>query len=861
MPWRVDHYMPQSTKIEIRNIRLETLLSDMETKGILRIPRFQREYVWERSKVAKLLDSIYREFPIGSFFFWITPQEYKSLYKDIADLRLPTPADYEQIKMILDGQQRVTSLYVVANGLAIRMNGKSEQDYKKICFDLDTRTFFVTPRSEDKKKILAVWRFFSRVGEEEVYDSLTKERRAVFKNCQSILLNYPLSIVEVRDVHLDDAIKIFERINQGGKRLGLFDLVVASTWSTDFDLKEKVRALNKTLDEKGFGKIDEEIVAQLISLVVKGQCTRAVQLVLKNEEIKEVWPKVEDAVKLAVDFLSANLGIRIYEFIPYPSMIAMVAYLFAKTETRSLSPQQAAFIKEWFWKAAFSQRYSASTLTLMGSDRIDYFDPAAERRIVQPNYPVTLTPHDIGSLMIYTRSAVKNAILCLLTLRGPRHFKNGSAVVLDRTICSEYNSPERHHIFPKAFLAKLRLQQRHALANFAFIPGELNREISASKPSQYFVKYKEENIQFDDVLDTHLIPYGKDSGIWNDDYEKFIDARIGLIFREIEKLVGKISPLEVELENDPVAVLDRLEAETRTYIDGMLTARLGEQYWDAIPQGTRELVEKRLTERLRRHPYEKNEITTNYLRLTFCDIMDYAQIIVKNWEIFESTFGSRGEVERHFLNLKEYRNATKHSREMNAVERKQGEASVEWLLRILKKARAAALLEEQGIVTEDAPEPNANVDGGKTVKRDGETELKKLDYWTKLKSYALEKKASLFRQTPARQHWYNISIGSSAAHLSLTMNTRENLLGCEVYINDNRPLFQFLKSQQSQIEQQLGAKLEWIEAKKACRIVQRKENADIDDGATQAVQFDWMIDRAIAFDKEFGPLVKKFKEE
>src|SRR4029077_17108250 len=140
--------MPQSTKIEIRNIRLETLLSDMETKGSLRIPRFQREYVWERSKVAKLLDSIYHEFPIGSFFFWITPQEYKSLYKDIADLRLPTPADYEQIKMILDGQQRITSLYVVANGLAIRMNGKSEQDYKKICFDLDTQNFFVTPRSE-----------------------------------------------------------------------------------------------------------------------------------------------------------------------------------------------------------------------------------------------------------------------------------------------------------------------------------------------------------------------------------------------------------------------------------------------------------------------------------------------------------------------------------------------------------------------------------------------------------------------------------------------------------------------------------------------------------------------------------------
>jgi len=143
----------------------------------------------------------------------------------------------------------------------------------------------------------------------------------------------------------------------------------------------------------------------------------------------------------------------------------------------------------------------------------------------------------------------------------------------------------------------------------------------------------------------------------------------------------------------------------------------------------------------------------------------------------------------------------------------------------------------------------------------GETELKKLDFWTKLKSYASEKKIPLFRQTPAPQHWYNISIGSSEAHIGLTINTRENLLGCEVYINDNKPLFQFLKSKRDYIEQLLDGKLEWIEAKKACRVVQRKENADIDDEATLTVQFDWLIDRAIAFDKVFGTLVKKFKEE
>jgi hypothetical protein len=142
----------------------------------------------------------------------------------------------------------------------------------------------------------------------------------------------------------------------------------------------------------------------------------------------------------------------------------------------------------------------------------------------------------------------------------------------------------------------------------------------------------------------------------------------------------------------------------------------------------------------------------------------------------------------------------------------------------------------------------------------GETDLKKLDFWTKLKSYAVEKRVSLFRQTPAPHHWYNITIGSSEAHIGLTINTRENLLGCELYITDNKPLFQYLKGQRESIEQLLGGKLEWIEAQKACRAVQRKENADIDDERTITAQFDWLMDRAIAFDRVFGPLVKKFKE-
>lgn len=154
----------------------------------------------------------------------------------------------------------------------------------------------------------------------------------------------------------------------------------------------------------------------------------------------------------------------------------------------------------------------------------------------------------------------------------------------------------------------------------------------------------------------------------------------------------------------------------------------------------------------------------------------------------------------------------------------------------------------------------------KVVKRStekdlGETDLKKLDFWTKLKSYAVEKGSSLFRQTPSPQHWYNIAIGSSEAHIGLTINTRTKSLGCELYIDDNKPLFEYLKLHDKEIRSQLNGDVEWIEANKACRVVQRKSDAAIEDDSLVEASFEWLIDRATAFHKVFAPLVKGYKSE
>ena len=104
-----------------------------------------------------------------------------------------------------------------------------------------------------------------------------------------------------------------------------------------------------------------------------------------------------------------------------------------------------------------------------------------------------------------------------------------------------------------------------------------------------------------------------------------------------------------------------------------------------------------------------------------------------------------------------------------------------------------------------------------------DTKLKQLDFWAKLKSYVQENKLPVKLQTPAPQHWYNISIGVSEAHIAFTVNTRENVLACELYIAKDKELFAYLKEKSETIEQELGSKLEWRDAEVASRIVQRRD--------------------------------------
>ncbi|MCH7602559.1 MAG: DUF262 domain-containing protein, partial [Planctomycetes bacterium] len=309
-------------KIEVKQERLAQLLADLQS-GRLQVPRFQREFVWPISKTRELLDSIYKEFPIGTFFLWRAPAGTGPMFRSLEEMGIPEPSPGQQTSYILDGQQRLASLLAVTSG--VKVDGR---DYGRICLDLQTATKYDQNTKEGFEENIFVYRvpddkrFVSvkdLVGARnlEIYDEVSKEWKPVFQKARNIFETYPFSVVWVQEQTFADAITIFQRINQGGKRLSRYDLVCANLWTKNFDFRKRVAALNKKFVEEGFGVLHETIFTQSFALILSDRCTTLAELSLETESVRKSWDSVVRAIGLAVDFAATTLGVRTADFLPY----------------------------------------------------------------------------------------------------------------------------------------------------------------------------------------------------------------------------------------------------------------------------------------------------------------------------------------------------------------------------------------------------------------------------------------------------------------------------------------------------------------------------------------------------------------
>ncbi|MBD2425657.1 DUF262 domain-containing protein [Phormidium sp. FACHB-1136] len=300
-------------------------------QGQIKIPQFQRDFVWTMQKSAGLIDSIVKGYPIGTFIFWRTKERLRSV-KNIGNQLLPEADQGDFVDYVLDGQQRLTSLFASLRGITLVRENSREDDFSKIFIDLDAeesdQIVITDIEGRDTDGLISVLNLLA--GDFTVlasYSSKYHEKLKIYKNR---IESYQYSIIQVKDAPVDIATEIFTRINVGGKSLSLFEIMVAKTFDADksFDLSEKFQELVDALKPLDYETISDATVLQVISLILTKECKRQVILNIRKDEFINTWDKAKDAIERTVEYFKNCYRIPVSQLLPYNALIVPFSYFF-----------------------------------------------------------------------------------------------------------------------------------------------------------------------------------------------------------------------------------------------------------------------------------------------------------------------------------------------------------------------------------------------------------------------------------------------------------------------------------------------------------------------------------------------------
>jgi len=527
--------------------KYDYLFADIDT-GKIKVPMFQRDFVWSDAQTAKLIDSIIKGFPIGSFIFWQSRDGLRSI-RNIGNVNLPDTPKGEPSLYVLDGQQRITSLYAVRKGVRITREGK-EIDYRRISinlgYDPDADEEIVTSDPPPDGPHITVFELLNGSFAELAEKYSSTELRNRIDTYRRLLTGYDFSTIVIRDYPIEVACEVFTRINTAGTELTLFQIMVAKTYdeARNFDLAREYEWLidskgkEKDLRDAGFETIPESTVLQCIAAYIIKHVKAKDILNLDRDRVIEAWPCVKEGIFAAVDYVRTHLRVPVSRLLPYDALLVPFTYFFIQRGFEPPTPAQDELLTQYFWWASLSNRFTSGAEGKIGQDLLRMDEILAERPPSYAGEEVRLTMDDIRWRWFRTGDAFCKAILCLYAYQEPKSFSSNAMVKLDNSWLRVATSKNYHHFFPKGYLtqkAGLSEEQANAILNITLVDDYLNkRRIGAKPPSQYMEVFARRNKKLGDTMKTHLIVDLDRFGVWNDDYPSFIESRGKIVLQELE---------------------------------------------------------------------------------------------------------------------------------------------------------------------------------------------------------------------------------------------------------------------------------------------------------------------------------------
>ncbi len=547
---------------ENHNKKYESLFVEIDT-GQIKLPMFQREFVWEKEQSAKLIDSILKGFPIGTFIFWKTKEELRS-YKEVGNHKLPETPKGDYVQYILDGQQRITSLYAIRKGIRITKDGK-EINYQDIFIDLDS-----TPESDEPivttenlteqnpGKYISVHRLLT-CQLTDLFDEFERDKLKQIEFYKGRLVNYDFSTITIKDYPIEIACEVFSRINTGGKALTIFEIMVAKTYdeSKGFDLAERYEILRDGSDDEKqcltsakFETLPESLIMQCVSAITQRAVRGRDILKIKREDFISNWKPMTASLFTAIDFIRSELRVPVSQLLPYPALLIPITYYFHATKNKKPTLKQARLLEQFFYWSGLTERYSSSSDSKISED-FNKIDKIIDNQT--PDYPkqeLSISPEDISATYFSSGNSYCKSILCLLAYNQPKSFDTNGSVILDNSNLKIASSRNYHHFFPKKYLEEnFQHTESNLISNITLIDGYSNKHrIGKKSPSTYIGTFSKENSSIDDSLKSHLILDASGYGIETDDYDLFIERRSKAIALSLNVKLLSMTPEQAETE-------------------------------------------------------------------------------------------------------------------------------------------------------------------------------------------------------------------------------------------------------------------------------------------------------------------------
>lgn len=361
-----------STKVTYSEPSIQYLqhILEMVANGGLRIPRFQRPFVWLEDRQLELMRSIREGIPIGALMIWRTTDAPVAYYERLGGFPLSVNPSITPQQYLLDGVQRITTLYGALSDWGMTKHLISDEAPERILFfDFEDNDFIFADRNSDSEELMPMHLVFNTMDLIKFQRNLANSGHEAWINVASELASrfkdYKIPLLSINTDDLSIATSTFQRVNTQGAKMSDFHMIHALTWTNDFDLQEELQGLkSEHLSPLLWGDIEDDVLLKVCKGLRGLNLYKAEPKAISNliREDRQLLKRAVLCVRNTAEFLATEVAIPSPDFVPYAFQVIFIAI---SSNNGAWTVRQKDLITKWIWFTTYSEAFSG-----MSDDRV-----------------------------------------------------------------------------------------------------------------------------------------------------------------------------------------------------------------------------------------------------------------------------------------------------------------------------------------------------------------------------------------------------------------------------------------------------------------------------------------------------------